>query len=265
MKKSRFWGTLPEITEYSIVSEKIPAFFDNFRIAHISDTHSKPVDEIFELVKSQNPNIICLTGDLFHEGKTDAPKVWTLLRNLSDLAPVYLITGNHDLWYKNSPEIKEKIAKTGVVLLDGNMHIFERNGERIALFGVGDTFSKLPKKIQKNVSSQFENLPDFDGYKILLYHRANLFDLIKDFGFNLILSGHMHGGQIRTPHLGGLLAPLSSRFYGRMILPKYTWGEFVHKNTVMIVNRGCSNTLPIPRILNPSEVGIITLRHKNKA
>ncbi|MBQ7751781.1 MAG: metallophosphoesterase [Clostridia bacterium] len=264
MKKSHFFGTLPEITKYSILSEKIPKSFDNFRIAHISDTHSKVTDGIFELVKSQNPDIICMTGDLFHEGKTDAPKVWTLLQNLSALAPVYLVTGNHDLWYKKLPDIKEKVERS-CILLDGNMHILEKDDEKIAIFGVGDTFSKLPKEIKKRLCSQFENLPDFDGYKVLLYHRANLFDLIKDFGFDLILSGHMHGGQIRTPHLGGLLAPLSSRFSGRMILPKYTWGEFVHENTVMIVNRGSSNTLPIPRFSNPPEVGIITLKHKNKA
>ena len=265
MKKSHFFGTMPKITNYNIVSENIPKSFDNFCIAHISDTHSKPICGIFELIKSQNPDIICITGDLFHEGKTHVPKVWTLLQNLSCLAPVYLVTGNHDLWYKNSPEIKEKIEKTGVILLDKNMNVLERNGEKIALFGVGDAFTKMPREIKKRVSSNFSNLPEFDGYKILLYHRANLFDIIKDYDFDMILSGHMHGGQIRTPHLGGLLAPLSSRFYGRMILPKYTWGEFVHENTVMIVNSGSSNTLPIPRIANPPEVGMITLRQKNKA
>lgn len=265
MKKSHFFGTLPEITEYSIISEKIPKSFDKFRIVHISDTHSYPVSGIFELVESAKPDIICFTGDMFHEGKEDVPEVWTLLDRLLKLAPIYFVTGNHDIWQQNSPDIRKRIEKIGVILLDCNMSDLERNGERIAIFGVGDTFSKMPKKIKEGVSSQFSKLPEFDGYKILLYHRANLFDLIKDFGFDLILSGHMHGGQIRLPRLGGLLAPLSSLFWGRMIFPKYTWGEFVHKNTAMIVNRGSSNTLPIPRFLNPPEVGIITLFTKNKA
>lgn len=71
----------------------------------------------------------------------------------------------------------------------------------------------------------------------------------------------MHGGQIRIPHLGGVLAPSSALLSGkRMLFPKYSAGEVHFGDTVMIINRGIGNTLPLPRLANRPEVGIITLK-----
>ncbi len=259
MNIKHFLGICPEITEYAIHSGKIPKGFDGFRIAHISDTHSRPAKGIFELIKDLNPDIICISGDMFHDNCSDALEFWSLFDNLLTLAPVYLVTGNHDLWHANSSAFLKRIADLGGILMDSKMEIIEKNGEKIALFGIGDPFSKLPKLIDEAVNSAFSSLPQFDGYKILLFHRANLFDKIKDFGFDLILSGHMHGGQIRVPFFGGALAPTSSILSGRMIFPDYTDGKYEYGLSSMIVNRGASNTLHIPRFANPPEVGIITL------
>ncbi len=265
MSKTNFLGISPEITEYNIASERLPKSFDNFRIAQISDTHSYPSGKIFELIEPSKPDIICITGDMFHDDGKDAPDFWALLEKLLTLAPVYLVTGNHDLWRGDCAELLQKIRDLGGIILNSEMSVLEKDGEKIAIFGVGDPFSKVPKIMEKNIIESFSRLPHFDGYRILLYHRANLFDKIKDFGFDLILSGHMHGGQIRILGLGGLCAPTSALLSGRMIFPQYTAGKFEYNNSVMIVNRGASNTLPIPRFCNPPEVCIITLLHKNKA
>lgn len=262
MKKINFLGISPEITEYSIISENLPKAFDGYRIVQISDTHSYPAKNIFELIAPQKPDIICITGDMFHDDGKDAPEFWHLLEQLLSVAPVYLVTGNHDLWREDSAQMLQKIREIGGIILDSEMSVLEKDGEKIALFGVGDPFSKSPKLIERNISSDFSQLPQFDGYRILLFHRANLFDKIKDYGFDLILSGHMHGGQIRIAGLGGALAPTSAILSGRMIFPKYTEGKFVYKNSTMIVNRGASNTLIIPRFFNPPEVIVITLLAK---
>ena len=112
----------------------------------------------------------------------------------------------------------------------------------------------------QNLKKSFSELSDYDGYKILLFHRANLFDEIKDYGFDLILSGHMHGGQIALPYLGGMLAPSSACLSGkRMFFPKYCSGVVEDGKTTMIINRGMGNTLPLPRWGNRPEVGIVTL------
>ena len=265
MKKRFFLDNSPEFSEYSIASEKIPVGFDGFCIAHISDTHSRPVDGIFELVSGARPDIICLTGDMFHDNEDSAPGFWALFEKLLKLAPVYLVTGNHDIWRDDAFLLLKKITDMGGILLDTDCRILEKNGDEISIFGVGDPFSKIPHIIEQNINAEFSKLPSFDGYKILLYHRANVFDKIKDFDFDLILSGHMHGGQIRLPVIGGTLAPTSAMLSGRMIFPKYTGGKYEYNGKTMIVNRGASNTLHIPRFLNAPEVGIIRLSHKNKA
>lgn len=259
MKKGHFLGARPELSEYSISSEKIPTGFDGFCIAHISDTHSRPVNNIFELVESQKPDIIAITGDMFHDDDGDANEFWELFKKLLSIAPVYLVTGNHDVWRADSFLMLKKIFDLGGILLDSDYKVLERNGSTIAIFGVGDPFSKIPHVIENNINEQFKKLPDFDGYKILLYHRANMFDKIKDFDFDLILSGHMHGGQIRLPIIGGTLAPTSALLSGRMVFPKYTGGKYEYNGKTMIVNRGACNTLHIPRLFNAPEVGIIRL------
>jgi len=265
MEISQFLGVTPKLTEYRIFSEKIPIGFDGFRIAHISDTHSRPEFGIFELIAQKKPDIICITGDMIHDDEKEAPLFWQLFRKLLGLAPVYLVTGNHDLWRENSAETLRQIVEKGGILLDSEMSVLEKNGDKIAIYGVGDPFSKLPSAIDRNINSEFSRLPQFDGYKILLYHRANLFEKIKNFGFDLILSGHMHGGQVRLPFLGGTLAPTSAILSGRMVFPKYTAGRYDRNGCTMIVNRGASNTLLIPRLANPPEVGIITLHTKKQA
>lgn len=262
MNKEHFLGICPELTEYSISSQKVPKGFDGFRIAHISDTHSYPSPKIFELVKSANPDIICITGDMFHDDDKNTDNFFALFDKLTSLASVYLVTGNHDVWRKDVNACLRKIEEHGGILIDEKMEIVRKDGDELALFGIGDPFSKIPHVIEENINSAYLKLPKFDGYKILLFHRANMFDKICDLGFDLILSGHMHGGQFRLPLLGGTLAPSSSILSGRMIFPKYTSGKYEYKDTAMVVNRGASNTLPVPRILNPPEVGIITLFNK---
>ena len=260
MEISQFFGLKPELTEYNIASEKIPDGFDGFCIAHISDTHSRPACEIFELIEQKKPDIVCITGDMLHDDEMDAPDFWELYEKLLDLAPVYLVTGNHDLWRNNSSQMLKKIVEMGGILLNSEMSVFEKNGDEIAIYGVGDPFSKVPSLIKRSIDTEFARLPQFAGYKILLYHRANLFDKISNLGFDLVLSGHMHGGQVRLPFLGGTLAPTTSILSGRMVFPEYTAGKYEKNGSTMIVNRGASNTLLIPRLKNPPEVGIITLK-----
>ncbi len=252
----------PIKTEYAILSPKIPKSFDGFKIAHISDCHSKPHHNAYDVIEREKPDIICITGDMLHDGKFETTDFFVLLKKLLTLAPVYMITGNHDLWRHNSKKTFLEYKNLGAILLQNNFCEIERNGEKIGLFGVDDPFSKIPERIKSNIEKSFSVLPQYEGYKILLFHRANQFDKIKDKGYDLILSGHMHGGQIRIPLIGGTLSPTSSILSDRMIFPNYTGGKYIFGDTTMIVNRGLSNIIKIPRLGNPLEVGIITLKHE---
>ena len=257
--------SLAKATSYVLYEKNLPYAFDGFKIAHISDLHSVPADGIYEIIKDNAPNFIAVTGDLIHDNDKPYDKTVTLMKELSQVAPIYAVTGNHDLWRVNHKQIIKEIEDAGVVFLRNEMAKYSIHGEEIALFGMDDPFSKIPDIIAKNVAKSFAQLPEYEGFKILLFHRANLFDLVKDYGFDLILSGHMHGGQVRIPLIGGVCGPTSAILSKPGILfPKYTAGIYNNKNTSMVVNRGVGNTLPIPRLGNPPDVGIITLHRQNE-
>ncbi len=263
MEMPRFSAGVAEKTEYTVCSKLLPAAFDGFKIAHISDPHSRPAKGVYEIISSQKPDLTVITGDLVHDDDRSVEEIRELLKKLTEVSPVYMVTGNHDLWRSGSKRLFEEFEELGAKLLDGISCEIERNGERLAFFGVQDPFSKVPAVISENIRRSFSKLSEYDGYKILLFHRANLFDEIKDYGFDLILSGHMHGGQMSLPVLGGVLAPSSAVLSGkRMLFPKYCRGTVKSGSTTMIINRGIGNTLPIPRWGNRPEVGIITLRNK---
>lgn len=347
-----------DITRYEIASDKVPPEFSGFKIAHVSDFHSRPADGAAEIIAAESPDITAVTGDILHDDDGETGRAARLMRALCSVSPVFFVTGNHDVRRPNHAKIFQK-EFGGAVLLDNSSLFLEKEGARVALCGAGDPFSKLPARISQNVRDAFSALAqsvpqtapalipspisapasrsgsapvsasssssapliptpqtiplsapqtvsaaapqitpqttppaapsgapqtasqtmsptapqispqcapmplsEYDGFKILLFHRANLFDEIKDYPFDLILSGHMHGGQIRLPHFGGVLAPLSSALSDkRMIFPQYTAGRIDSDSKTMIINRGLSNTLPFPRLGNPCEVGIITLIH----
>jgi len=246
--------------DYSIVSDRLPMSFSGFKIAHISDPHSRPAKGILEIVSSAKPDITVITGDLLNDDDKPTDEIDNLISGLLQISPVYFISGNHDLWRMDHKSIFRRYQDMGAVFMDKKTVTLERNGEAIGLSGAPDPFSRVLDSIKKNTAESMERLSPIDDFNILLFHRANLFDLIKNYGYDLILSGHMHGGQISIPKLGGVLAPSSAMLSKtRMLFPQYTAGKFSYKNTTMIVNRGVGNTLPLPRLGNAPEVGIITL------
>lgn len=248
---------------YNIVCKNLPEGFSGFKIAHISDTHSMPAKGIPEIIRNASVDIIVVTGDLLNDDNTPTLKVDALICELLDIAPVYFTSGNHDLWKAGYRGVFGKYEELGAVFMDKKTVVIEKNGEKIGISGCPDPFSRLPGSISENVQKNLDCLNKIDGFNILLFHRANLFDMIKDAGFDLILSGHMHGGQVRIPGIGGVLAPSSAILSkSRMLFPKYTGGVVTSDKTTMVINRGASNTLPVPRLGNAPEVGIITLTNK---
>ncbi len=249
-------------TEYLISSPKIPEEFNGFTIAHISDSHARPAGGILQAVEALHPDITVITGDMLHGIKRDTAEFDAFLKSLTKISPVYMVTGNHDTEIPDFEKIFDRYEKSGAFLLDNSGKIFEKNGKKISLLGIGDPVSKKRAVIKENIKTGCQKLPRSDVYEILLFHRANLLDEVKACGFDLILSGHIHGGQIRIPKIGGLLSPFSCLRGGyRMIFPKYCQGRYISCGTTMLVNAGMCNTLPIPRWGNPFEIGKVVLNH----
>lgn len=250
-----------ELSHYEPKFENLPAEFDGFRIAHISDLHSEWAPGLVEVINIHKPDMIVITGDMIHDDGRSYEPVLTLLERLLAIAPVYMVSGNHDLWNTKFPDFISRACDMGAVFCDDRMNVIKRAGAEIAVFGMKDPYSKATDLIKKSLNHSLAALPEYDGFRMLLFHRANQFERIRQANFDLILAGHMHGGQIRVPGVGGIMPPKSSLADSRKILfPTYCSGAFRYRKTLMIVNRGLGNPMIIPRLFNRPEIGIIVLR-----
>ncbi len=249
-----------ETTRYVIRSKKLPDAFDGYRISQISDYHADSVPGLVSEIESEAPDIIVSTGDLVHDDGSYAAGI-RLCERLTKIAPVYAVNGNHDLWRSDYEEFEAELASTGVKMLHNERREIEKDGAKIGLAGIDDPFSLDGAKIVKTVKSAADKLPPYNGFDILLFHRANMLDMLKNRGFDLIISGHMHGGQFRLPVLGGVVSPKSSWSSEKSaFFPKYFAGHYSYKETNMIVSRGLGNPMLIPRIFNRPELVTITLK-----
>lgn len=250
-----------ETTHYVMESPEIPEEFTGFRILQFSDLHADSIPGLVDEIRNEAPDVIVSTGDLVHDRGSYAQGV-RICKRLAEIAPVYAVTGNHDLWRSDYTELEKELTAIGVRTLHSERVLLEKNGARIGLCGIDDPFSRDNARIKQVIKSSLKKLPRYDGYDILLFHRANLLDLLKNHGFNLILSGHMHGGQFRLPKSGrGIISPKSSWSGNKLFFPKYFAGHYNSQKTQMIVNRGVGNPMIIPRLFNRPEITVVTLRH----
>ena len=249
-----------EISHYFVESGNLTDKFNNFRILHLSDFHCDKSAGLVDAIKNEEPDIICITGDMTHDTGTYLPFT-NLLKQLVKIAPVYIVSGNHDVWRKDYPQLVEECRKIGAfVLRDDSIEIIRENA-KIVVSGIEDPYAVNHSTVCKRIENSLLQLEKADGFNMLLFHRANLLDYLKDKGFDLILAGHMHGGQFRIPGKGGVVSPKTNfTSNSRVFFPKYFGGEYAHNNTKMIVSRGVGNPTILPRIFNRPEICMITLK-----
>lgn len=169
-----------------------------------------------------------------------------------ELAPVYFVHGNHEWDSDHKRKLEMLLIKKGVVILTNKVRLIERNGEIIEMAGLDDPESGL--SIRASIKRITEKMhPDL--YSIVLSHRPTWFTTYTREGFNLVFSGHAHGGQFRLPIIGGVFAP------GEGFNPKYTEGIHQQDNTSMVVSRGLGNSSFPLRIFNRPEIVVITLQN----
>jgi predicted MPP superfamily phosphohydrolase len=249
-----------ETTHYIIESDKIPSAFDGFRIVQISDVHASVIPGLVDEIRSESPDIIVSTGDLVHDIGSYEPAI-RLMKRLLKLAPVFAVTGNHDLRRCDYQKFQSALDQTGVRTLRNESIKLCLNDDEILLSGIDDPFSEDGNKIENTVKNSVSKLSKENKYHIVLFHRANHMNLLKNNSFDLVLSGHMHGGQIRLPNGRGVCAPRSSWGSGSpLFFPKYFAGHYTDSEMNMIVNRGIGNLMIIPRLFNRPEITVIILK-----
>ena len=241
------WGnTSVGLTSYTICEANLPEEFDGYQIAHVSDLHNSWLwKKTLQHLRKANPDIICITGDIVDSNKTDVQRALDFASEAVKIAPCYYVTGNHELRLPadQRDQLWQGLRALGVIVLFDEEIILEKNGDQIALVG-----HKMGN--EKDVA----DLSDFDGYRILLSHRPEYFEDYVSGEYEIVLSGHAHGGQVRLPLLGGVIAP------GQGLFPTYDSGIYTQGCTDMVVNRGVGNSRFPIRFANRPEVILITLQ-----
>ena len=263
------WGNNAlEITKISYYNKKIPNSFEGFTIVQISDLHNKQFGNnqinLLNEVKNLNPDIIVITGDLIDSSHTNIRSAMDFAASAVSICPVYYVTGNHEAWSSDYNQLKMELERASVIIMDNQKIQISKDNSTIDLYGISDPdFNPNPSSSYetKGISaSNLETLSIDDNnqtFKILLSHRPELLDVYAEFGVDLVFSGHAHGGQVRLPFIGGLVAPNQGLF------PQYTSGSYFSGNTTMIVSRGLGNSIIPLRIFNRPEMIALTLISKN--
>lgn len=241
------------LTRYDYTSSKVPEGFDGYRIVHISDFHCKEFgdgeSDLIAMIRNAEPDLILFTGDSIDD-EHSLDNYRDLITGIYDVAPIYYVNGNQE-YDASAPlaEMKELNEKYQVHDLNDASVVVEHNGDSILLSGLD--FRLTMRGLRNNID--YANTTMFN---ILLYHGTDKFDGIAPYNYDLVLSGHTHGGIVCLPFIGGIISNQKELF------PKYDSGVYTSGLSTMISSRGLGDA-SIPRFHNPREVICITLHHSS--
>lgn len=261
------------VTEYFVQSKKLPISFDGFRIAHLSDLHNAEFGEdnmkLYETIREQKPDVILITGDMIiGKPEQDVIKSAQFINSLCDIAPVFFSMGNHELrvslYIDTYGDMWEEFLETissDVHLLFDERYTITKQKDTLNLYGLSLN-TKLYKRLIRTpmpndyIESLFGNCNKKE-YHIFMAHNPDYFKDYVEWGADLTFSGHVHGGMVRLPWLGGVLSPMIHFF------PKYDKGLFQEKDAYMVLSGGLGNHTFKFRVNNLPEVVMVTL-HTDK-
>ncbi len=214
--------------------------------AVVSDLHDREGEEVAQLVHSLSPDAVLLPGDLFETPPRRSyyrfEEACKLLRALSPL-PIFYAPGNHD--YRLPEEVDACMTACGVTKLLNTS--CDWHGVKLGGIPSAQYAGKVPN------TDFLEQFAKEDGFKLLLCHHPEYFRHIHPLAIDLTVSGHAHGGQwCFFGH--GVYSP------GQGLFPRYTAGLYEGR---LLVSRGLKISTPIPRIFNPREIILLTLKPRS--
>jgi predicted MPP superfamily phosphohydrolase len=230
--------------------QRLPAGLNGLSIAHLSDLHmignlTEPFyQQVVEATNALEPDLICISGDIL-EKTACLPWIPSTLGKLRARHGKYFVLGNHEMRLSNVRPLREALNAAGLTDLGSRSETLTIHGAEILLAGIElPWFGTAPE-----IPSSFRNPQS--AFRILLSHTPDQLPFARNNGFDLMLAGHTHGGQIRLPGVGALISP---SWHGW----RYASGLFHEPPTVMHVSRGISGKQPI-RLNCPPEIALLVL------
>ena len=252
------------LTEYTYTHSDVPYAFDGYKIFFISDLHQAPfADQILEHIKETQPDVIILCGDLVALPYYNFDETQKIAEGVGGSIPIYAVSGNHESQNAEYEHIIGNLWDAGIVWLENDDKKLRKKGDSIRLIGVKDSgIDELSEEVaQDEIIEEIEEFipDDRDEFSILINHRADMYPYIKNIGVDLILSGHLHGGIVRLPFLGGVIG----HKYAKHFFPDYDYGYYEEGEAAMIVSGGCDQNPNKKRYFNPPEAVLITLERED--
>lgn len=230
----------------------------NIRIALITDLHScyygKGQKSLIKMVDKQSPDIVVLSGDIFDDKIPDDNAKAAVLGLVSSY-PCFYVTGNHEYWSDRVDEMRSWMSDNGVTVLTGNTVTINIDGVDMDISGVDDPDEMTMSEWTGLIDNAYAGT-DPDHLRILVSHRPERTEVYENYGYDLILCGHAHAGQIRIPFLNrGVFAP------NQGFMAEYVNGVYeLSGGQIMAVSRGLAReSTPLPRYFNHPELLIIDI------
>lgn len=263
-------GTRFVIREYEIKSSKVAA---GYRAVVLADLHNKRYGKdnqlLIQAIEEQKPDGIWVAGDILtaRPGKSLKPAI-EILTALACKYPIYYANGNHEHRIKLYPETYGDMAKRYAEALE-NLKIqplVNRSEalEQINMMIYGAEIDREYYKrfvvphMETEYLTEVLGKPDEAKFNVLLAHNPDYFPVYAEWGADLVLSGHVHGGMVRIPGWRGVVSP-NIRFF-----PKYDGGRFEEGKSTMILSRGLGmHTIPV-RLFNPGELIVIEIEKEQE-
>ncbi|SHJ22462.1 metallophosphoesterase [Hespellia stercorisuis] len=260
------------VTHYRIDSPKLKTLGEEKKIVFLSDLHNKVYgnnnEELIRTIAAQQPDLILIAGDMLigKEGADIDPAV-DFVKRLPRICPVYYGNGNHEQRMKEQPEkygdvyerFRGKLVDAGVKFLENETVSLDWIGVEAVVSGAEYSmryFEKF-KRYEMPVEEIESRIGKADPhkYQILIAHNPVYFQTYKRWGADLVVSGHLHGGIVRIPGIGGVITPQAWLF------PRYSGELTVDGDSSLVVSKGLGTHTVNMRLFNKAEVIVLHFGH----
>ncbi len=254
------------LTTYRLTSSKLT---EPLRLLHLTDLHNSTFGEnngeLLSLAAQQSPDLILLTGDLLNSDEENVSTAVDFVKKVCEIAPVYLSFGNHELEYEQNygTDLRALFEAAGGVVLDREYTDIEVRGQKLRIGGIyGYCLPAMYLRTGEADEEECAFLTDFQDTErctVLLTHMPVCWMLnggLEEWDVDYIFSGHVHGGQIILPGIGGLYGPDMGWFPGRLE-GIYTSQD---ESSTLVLSRGLGSTGRLPRLNNLPELLVVDLQ-----
>lgn len=257
------------VTKYRICSQKLNGIKREKKIIFLSDLHNRMYGEenerLLESIRNQHPDLILIGGDmLVRKDGNSYDKTVHFLAKLPGICPVYCANGNHEQKLKELPdkyeqsyeEYKKALTASGIHMLENASETVKLDEVPVKLSGLEiplGAYARFGKK-ELSLKEITDRIGEHgDDYQILFAHHPRYIQEYLEYGADLILSGHYHGGVMQLPGIGGVISPDFTLF------PKYSGGIYREGTQTVVVSRGLgTHSVPV-RLWNWPELIVLEL------